>query len=98
VRVERLDGLEVIVADASGTITFPRGRARSREALDQAVRSGLQSMSWVRMLQPALGRATTTARSGQLFHESEGALERTEGARSCVREGSCLAERLAHAS
>ena len=43
--VERLDGLEVIVAEGSGTIAFPRGRARSREALDGVVRLGLRSMS-----------------------------------------------------
>ena len=43
--VERLDGLEVIVANGGGTIAFPHVRAHAREALDAAVRLGLPSMS-----------------------------------------------------
>ena len=43
--VQRLDGLEVIVADDAGTIAFPPARARSRALLDQALRLGLRSMS-----------------------------------------------------
>jgi GNAT superfamily N-acetyltransferase len=54
--VERLDGLEVIVAEGGGTIAFPRGRARSREALESAVRLGLRSMScWSLAEDRALG-------------------------------------------
>jgi GNAT superfamily N-acetyltransferase len=43
--VERLDQLEVIVAEGGGTIAFPPAHARTREALDRAVRLGLRSMS-----------------------------------------------------
>jgi GNAT superfamily N-acetyltransferase len=42
-RVERIGGLDVIVADGHGTIAFPR--TRSRAAIDAAVGLGLRSMS-----------------------------------------------------
>lgn len=43
--VKRLDGLDVVVAGAHGTIAFPRRRGRSPQALDEAMRLGLRSMS-----------------------------------------------------
>jgi GNAT superfamily N-acetyltransferase len=55
-RVERLDGLEVVVDGSDGTIAFPRTRARLRERLDAALRLGLRAMScWALADDPVLG-------------------------------------------
>ena len=44
-RVERHGALEVVVTGTSGTIAFPRERARLRERLDEVIRLELRSMS-----------------------------------------------------
>jgi ribosomal protein S18 acetylase RimI-like enzyme len=45
-RVERVGGLDVVVADGFGTIAFPSGRAAGlREELDDALALGLRAMS-----------------------------------------------------
>src|SRR5919197_2395111 len=58
--VERVGGIDVIVADGTGTIAFPR--RRSREALDAAVRLGLRSMACWSLADDRVLRARLVAR------------------------------------